>query len=427
MSVREYIGARYVPVFATPLEWDSTQTYEPLTVVSYQGNSYTSRQSVPTGIDITNESYWAQTGNYNAQIEAYRSEVLALQSSYDTMSDDIQALDARLTKDEDTNTKFVVIGDSLSVSDYVGTTNFWPELVKNKLNMDFENFSNNGAGYYAPVSGAPTIAQEIATCLSQIPSSERYKYKYIIVATGSNDFYNTSNFSNVVSAASSALDSLISAFPNSEIIFIPNIFNWRVEMTGSYFVLTKLLVEMGLEKGVRTCAVGNKFFANNDVMHYSDTNTQHPTIEGNARLANCIYDFINGGSGIPTEIIEINNNNASDNRTVCYGHALFTPVGNLEMSFVCILFTQTLTPGQVIKVGELSKPIPATWASHLTSGMDVSNYDLPVTFKSKNIRFFLRNGKEIFAINNNPDNDIILSGDAGVTFISSGLVTYKLA
>lgn len=73
MTVREYIGARYVPLFMG--EWDNTAAYEPLSIVQYQGNSYTSRQSVPVGIPITNELYWAQTGNYNAQIEAYRAEV----------------------------------------------------------------------------------------------------------------------------------------------------------------------------------------------------------------------------------------------------------------------------------------------------------------------------------------------------------------
>lgn len=76
MSVREYIGARYVPVFADPVEWDATRTYEPLTIVMYQGNSYTSRQSVPADIPITDTMYWAQTGNYNAQVEQYRNEVL---------------------------------------------------------------------------------------------------------------------------------------------------------------------------------------------------------------------------------------------------------------------------------------------------------------------------------------------------------------
>lgn len=75
-GVREYIGARYVPVFANPPEWNDTRGYEPLTIVLHQGNSFTSTQYVPTGIDINNTKYWVQTGNWNAQIEAYREEVL---------------------------------------------------------------------------------------------------------------------------------------------------------------------------------------------------------------------------------------------------------------------------------------------------------------------------------------------------------------
>ena len=77
MATTQYIGARYVPLFAEPIEWDKTQQYEPLTIVTHEGNSYTSRQFVPTGVEITNETFWALTGNYNAQIEKYRKEVAA--------------------------------------------------------------------------------------------------------------------------------------------------------------------------------------------------------------------------------------------------------------------------------------------------------------------------------------------------------------
>ena len=90
MSVTQYIGARYVPLFADPLTWDITKAYEALTIVYYQGNSYTSRQAVPAGIDITNDTYWALTGNYNAQIEQYRAEV--------------QAYDGRITANTASNT-----------------------------------------------------------------------------------------------------------------------------------------------------------------------------------------------------------------------------------------------------------------------------------------------------------------------------------
>lgn len=76
MTTTQYIGARYVPLFADPLEWDNKREFEPLTIVLHNGASYTSRQYVPKGIDILNEEFWALTGNYNAQVEQYRSEVL---------------------------------------------------------------------------------------------------------------------------------------------------------------------------------------------------------------------------------------------------------------------------------------------------------------------------------------------------------------
>ena len=49
-----YVGARYVPLFADPLQWNSANTYEPLTIVVNEGNSYTSKTYVPAGIDISN-------------------------------------------------------------------------------------------------------------------------------------------------------------------------------------------------------------------------------------------------------------------------------------------------------------------------------------------------------------------------------------
>ena len=97
MSVREYIGARYVPLFADPIDWDSTKTYEPLTIVYNQGNSYTSRQYVPAGIDISNDTYWARTGNYNAQIEQYRSEVATFDGRITTNETNITDLQNDIT------------------------------------------------------------------------------------------------------------------------------------------------------------------------------------------------------------------------------------------------------------------------------------------------------------------------------------------
>ena len=58
MAVRQYIGARYVPTFFSDengsTEWKSGLSYEALTIVTYLGNSYTSKKTVPVGVEITN-------------------------------------------------------------------------------------------------------------------------------------------------------------------------------------------------------------------------------------------------------------------------------------------------------------------------------------------------------------------------------------
>lgn len=74
--VKQYVGARYVPKFASPIEWAADTSYEALTIVSFNNASYTSKIQVPptVGNPANNPKYWALTGNYNAQVEQYRQE-----------------------------------------------------------------------------------------------------------------------------------------------------------------------------------------------------------------------------------------------------------------------------------------------------------------------------------------------------------------
>lgn len=90
MAVTQYIGARYVQLFADPIEWSSQNTYEPLTIVLHEGNSYTSKQAVPKGIDISNEKFWALTGNYDAQVELYRRDVARYAAEVDDLREDTE-------------------------------------------------------------------------------------------------------------------------------------------------------------------------------------------------------------------------------------------------------------------------------------------------------------------------------------------------
>ena len=90
-DVITYKGARYIPIFADPAEWDNTRTYEYMTLVMHEGNTYVSKTNVPVGIDISNEDYWLLTANYNAQVEQYRQEVQAFDGRITANTDAIAA------------------------------------------------------------------------------------------------------------------------------------------------------------------------------------------------------------------------------------------------------------------------------------------------------------------------------------------------
>ena len=72
-----YIGARYVPKLDG--DWSASKNYEPLTVVSYNNSSYTSKRDVPAGTLPTDQNYWMLTGNYNGQISHLQNEINQLQ------------------------------------------------------------------------------------------------------------------------------------------------------------------------------------------------------------------------------------------------------------------------------------------------------------------------------------------------------------
>lgn len=108
---RQYIGARYVPKLFDnngSNEWVSGVAYEPLTIVTYLNNSYTSKKSVPSNIGnpASNSEYWVNTGNYNGAITQLQNEV----NDLDTRIDNIR-MDSGTFRSM-ANRKFVFVGDS---------------------------------------------------------------------------------------------------------------------------------------------------------------------------------------------------------------------------------------------------------------------------------------------------------------------------
>lgn len=111
MYNNKYIGMRYVPKFHTfndnTSEWtqqkSSTTQFENLEIVTYQGNSYTSKQIVPMGIDINNSLYWACTGNFNAQLAQIEENIGTINDNLNNITTTIKNFDSI---ESNTNYKF---------------------------------------------------------------------------------------------------------------------------------------------------------------------------------------------------------------------------------------------------------------------------------------------------------------------------------
>lgn len=229
----EYTGMRYVPVFADPPEWSSANSYEPLEIVIHEGNSYTSKTFVPVGIDISNPQYWALTGNYNAQVEQYRQEVLAFDGRITKNTNDI----AKNTKDiagvkslvdnleSHVGTEFIVIGDSWSDTDPSTSTYIkWPITFQKYTRMNIHNYARNGAS----VVGSTPDPGKSGNFLGQVnkaiadTSFDHSRVGLIVIMGGVNDYRSGRTYSEVAEAWSGHIASLTAAFPKARIVSFLN-------------------------------------------------------------------------------------------------------------------------------------------------------------------------------------------------------------
>ncbi len=135
-----YIGARYVPLQGGA--WDNTREYEPLTVVQYQGDSYTSKVYVPVGAEITNTTYWVKTSEFSQQVANLAQSLQQMDSRVEDIEDDIHAMDNKLEYISD----IVLDLDSMFVIDNVfmskesvpsGANTRMPEVSMYKENYKF--------------------------------------------------------------------------------------------------------------------------------------------------------------------------------------------------------------------------------------------------------------------------------------------------
>lgn len=326
-GVRQYVGARYVPVFADPPEWSDQREYEPLTVVLHEGNSYTSRQSVPVGIDIGNTAYWAETGNYNAQIEAYRQEVRAYDGRItananaiaaetqaresavaEAMADIAAETQARINGDNalalridslskqtpvqnENGRNAVFIGDS-----FMAPTTSYPRklayFTAQLMGWTMYNYAYGGSGWVDEAGAAMNFYHQIQKAAQQI-SIPVADVDYIVIGGGFNDWNDPTplTYNQLYSAAIQTIKEARAQFPNAQIIAIPMMFrNYGVDthMHDLYSAIVAGIAASGVAvKVIKDAYMWQLGFKNVDGVH--------PTVDLYKIMAQHVASKVMGG------------------------------------------------------------------------------------------------------------------------------------
>lgn len=313
--VRQYIGARYTPLFANPAEWDNTKTYEPLTIVLHEGNSYTSRQYVPTGIDINNNDYWALTGNYNAQIESYRQITQNALKLAQTNKSDIADIDANLnalhanTVNDATklyeliqyNAKrsdIVIIGDSITAGLGLNNpdTTAYPELLAQALNMTKHVYAQSGAGFVAAAANAPyNTLNSLVTQAITDATLDKNNVGIVLLMGGINDDYEQAT--QAAQNATNDLTLIHTNFPNAQIYFgiCPTAGKSRQNNKTIYSGIPAASTNIGALSSISLPYV-HKIDAWNLLWHNPQMTTDglHPNQKGHSFLASQILSAMSG-------------------------------------------------------------------------------------------------------------------------------------
>lgn len=206
-----YVGARYVPIFGG--EWDATKAYEPLTIVTRQGNSYTSKQYVPKNVDINNTDYWALTGNFNGQLSSLEEMVSNNSVSINTINNEITSITQEIAtlKTKTANRFYVIVADSYGdrPTNAYSFTDFLPQY------MDKNSFfvtQNSGAGFNT------TTVPSFTELLDNVPNDIRDNVTDVAVETALNDYNN--NKTEWVSGINAFKSKCNELFPNLRTIHI---------------------------------------------------------------------------------------------------------------------------------------------------------------------------------------------------------------
>lgn len=277
---RQYVGARYVPKIVG--EWNKALQYEALSVVTHMGNSFTSKVPVPANVDIANEKYWINTGNYNAQVDQYRTETAQLRTD----------LNNEITnRKNDTKDNILWIGDSYSVN----YDHKLPNGVRDMLNAkNWYEYSRGGAGF-AGAWGGVNFNNLIEEAKKQMSASQKEMVKYVYIVGGAND----SNFewTELKAKVISTINNARTSFPNAQVCYIFASCEYSTYL--NLYTKTKNICNDNLVPCMFAMPyyyLGGAFY-NADNLHYTEAATNY--------IISVISNLICGSSYIPTISVDV--------------------------------------------------------------------------------------------------------------------------
>src|SRR5699024_4305276 len=151
-------------------EWDKTISYEGLSIVTYQGGSYTSKKRVPVGIDINDNEYWSMTGNYNAQVENYRQEVRDMQDEVDSKVDQVEFDDSLNSVNQQWAETKILINDTMSTQHIQSLLDNGSDFKFLAGNYLLEGREIGGNWVYLNIPSNVNIEMEQGTVINIVPS-----------------------------------------------------------------------------------------------------------------------------------------------------------------------------------------------------------------------------------------------------------------
>lgn len=276
--VRQYIGARYVPKFYEnsdgTSEWRSGVIYEPLTIVTWNGNSYTSKRAVPAeiGDPSLNPGYWVATGNYNQQIDA--------------ILEAMQTLQGELNKGYQ---KIVLLSDSYGADAATGGDSWISQTITELGSRVIHSKFWGGAGFGWNVNSEYYFPALFSNDLTADSSAD-----IVLLLAGANDGNLINNGSatesNITAGITAGINVLKGLYPNAQIVFG---FVGRNKNPGSfksYFRARNAYLE---------CQRYGAYYLNNSeyCLHNRGligSADLHPNLAGSTKLAQMAVTVLNG-------------------------------------------------------------------------------------------------------------------------------------